>query len=685
MTPVPQAKPTAQTAPFYRPEIDGLRAFAVVVVLIHHIDPHWLPGGFLGVDLFFVISGYVVTASLARRQETNWRQMLVGFYGRRFRRLLPAMVLMTILTAILFSIVVSPANETYSQSIRTGAAALIGVSNLYLLKAGSNYFDFGTQYNPFLHTWSLGVEEQFYLLWPILVMSCGVGFRGSGKRSLQVLLLLSLLLSLASSLFYAHLVQGALTAGAFYLMPARFWQLSAGALVFLVEELWPAARPSVFILRLQAVLNPLLGSLLMVGVFLPMEPAGQFRPVAVAATALLLASLRSGGPMGRWLSQPTILTVGKSSYSLYLWHWPLIVLLRWTIGIHLWTIPPLLASIAILTRLSYGVETTFRYGAVSGKGRQQPLVLYPLASLATAGFVLALDQLAAGRLYQGKSGIDPRNFSITRRVSGTTIDSASCFLEPTAPVEASQHSERCLAQINPKLPTLFLEGDSISHSLVPLLEPLHASGQFNVGFFARGGCPMPYMEPWAENRHRLPRYQACRGHGTSRQAWLLSKVRPGDQIILATTNYVLGPASEASYVSAISHLATQLEQRGAGLILVAPLPVFAERAAIKTPLSLCFPDWFHPTWAIPSECQPFDASRQDLRQATEPVRALQARLQGQHPNIRIFDPFPLLCAPSQQRCSTHRHGLMVFNDGIHLTLSGARLLVPQWRAFLERT
>ncbi|MFN9629060.1 MAG: acyltransferase family protein [Cyanobacteriota bacterium] len=685
MNPLPQARPTAHASPSYRPEIDGLRAFAVVVVLIHHIDPHWLPGGFLGVDLFFVISGYVVTASLARRQETNWRQMLAGFYGRRFRRLMPAMLLMVALTAVLFSLVVSPANETYNQSMRTGATALIGISNLYLLKAGNNYFDFGTQFNPFLHTWSLGIEEQFYLIWPILVMSCGVGFRGSGRRSLQALLLLSLLLSLASGLLYAHLVQGPHQAAAFYLMPARFWQLSAGALVFLIEELWPVAPPSAWLPRLQVVLNPLLCGLLMVGMVLPMEPASQFRSVFVVATALLLASLRSRGPMGRWLSQPTVLAVGKSSYSLYLWHWPLIVLLRWTIGIHAWTIPPLLVIIAIFTRLSYGVETTFRFGKGSGKGPQQSLVLYPLASLATGGFVLVLDQVAAGSLYQGKSGIDPRNFSITRRVSGTTIDSASCFLEPTAPAAASQPSERCLTQANPKVPTVFLEGDSISHSLVPLLEPLHASGTFNVGFFARGGCPMPYIEPWAENRHRLPRYQACRSHSTTRQGWLLSTVRPGDQVILATTNYVLGPASEASYVSALSNLATQLEQRGAGLILVAPLPVFAERAAIKTPLSLCFPEWFHPAWAIPSECRPFDTNRQALRQASEPVRALQARLQAQHPNIRIFDPFPLLCAPEQEHCSTHRHGLMVFNDGIHLTLSGARLLVPQWRAFLERT
>lgn len=684
MKPLSEARPNAQPSPSYRPEIDGLRAIAVIAVLIHHIDPHWLPGGFLGVDLFFVISGYVVTASLARRQEANWRQMLVGFYSRRFRRLLPALLLMVALTAVLFSTFVSPANDTYSQSMRTGMASLIGVSNLYLLKQGNNYFDFGTQFNPFLHTWSLGIEEQFYLLWPLLVMACGVGFQRSGKRSLQALLVLTLVLSLGSFLFYTHLAQGPLKAAAFYLMPARFWQLSAGALVFLLEELRPFQPPWALPSRFQAGLPPLLGGLLIVGFVLPLETADQFMPIVVAATAALLACLRSRGPLGRWLSQPTVLAVGKSSYSLYLWHWPLIVLLRWTIGLHFWTIPPLLAAIALLTRASYGVETTFRFGAIGGQGWRQPIVLYPLASLVTGGFLIFLDRVAGASLYRGNSGADPRNFSITRRIDGTTIETASCFLEPTAPVDASQQARRCLARSHPNRPTLFLEGDSIAHSLLPLLEPLQASGRWNVGFFARGGCPMPYMEPWAENRHRLPRYQACRPHSTYRQAWLLSQIRPGDRVMLASTNYVLGPASEASTFAAISTFAAQLQRRGAGLILVSPLPVFAERAAIKAPLSLCFPEWFRPAWAMASECQPFFANRRDLLRASQPMRDLQARLRREHPNIAIFDPFPLLCPPEQQRCSTHQHGQMVFNDGIHLTLSGARSLSSPLTAFLDQ-
>ncbi|MFM9048181.1 MAG: acyltransferase family protein, partial [Cyanobium sp.] len=138
---------------------------AVVAVLIHHLHHQWLPGGFLGVDLFFVISGYVVTASLARREETNRQHMLAGFYTRRFRRLLPALLLMVVLTSLLLGLFVSSADDQYALSMRTGLASLFGVSNLFLLRQGTNYFDLGTQFNPVLHTWSLGIEEQFYLIW----------------------------------------------------------------------------------------------------------------------------------------------------------------------------------------------------------------------------------------------------------------------------------------------------------------------------------------------------------------------------------------------------------------------------------------------------------------------------------------------------------------------------------------
>lgn len=678
-----ETKALSHQSTTYRPEIDGLRAVAVLAVVINHIQHQWLPGGFLGVDLFFVISGYVVTASLARRKETSWRRMLAGFYTRRFRRLIPALLLMVAVTSILFSAFVSRADATYVQSMRTGLTSLFGVSNLYLQSQGNNYFDFGTQFNPFLHTWSLGVEEQFYLLWPLLVLLCGVGFKGSGKPSLLVLLLLTLLLTLTSFGLYIRLSQSSATSAAFYLMPARFWQLSAGAIVFLAQALRPAKSRRFLSPRLQSLLTWGCFSLILSGFVFAAEPASSFKPLFVAATAGLLAGLRSHSLPGRWLSAPAILAIGLSSYSLYLWHWPWIVVLRWTVGLHTWSLFPLLAVIALATWASYRVETTFRFGDISSTWVQQPLVVYPLASALTAGFVIVLARAGGQHLYLGNRAVDPENFSVTRAVRGTPIATHRCFLEPTAPASASQRSEACLVRSRPEGPTLFLEGDSLSHSMLPLLERLYASQNYNISYFGRGGCAMPFIEPWADNRHLLPRYQACRAHAQLRESFVLSHIQPGDQLVLVTGTYVQGPPSEASYLAAISRLAKNLENKGAGLILFSPLPAFAERAAIQSPFSLCFAEWFRPSWARPADCQPFAVSREALLQGNQRMRDLQHRLKRQNSNIHVFDPFPILCPPGPPTCSTHHQGIMLFNDGIHLTSTGARDLYPAFQTFLQ--
>lgn len=678
-----EAKALSHHSPAYRPEIDGLRAVAVLAVLITHIHPPGLPGGFLGVDLFFVISGYVVTASIARRQETNVKTMLAGFYTRRFRRLLPALLLMVVVTSILFSAFVSRADDIHSQSIRTGLAALIGVSNFYLLKQGSNYFDFGTQYNPFLHTWSLGVEEQFYLIWPLLVLLSGVGFKGSTKRSLFTLLFSTIVLATLSLAFYVYLSTHAALSAAFYLMPARFWELSAGAIVFLAQRCLSSASPQRPARRLQSLLQWGSIAVLLAGFLFASEPATLFKPVFVAATAGLLAGLRSQSAAGRLLSQPPLLALGISSYSLYLWHWPLIVLLRWTLGLHAQTLIPLLAAIALTTTLSFGVETRFRFGSSGSRGLQRPLLLYPLASFLTAGFTYASTTLLSEKLYLGKASMDPQNFSMRRSVRGTGISTHRCFLEPTAPAMASQGSLDCLARTRRQRPTIFLEGDSISHSMLPLLESLHASGEYNVSFFGRGGCAMPFFEPWAGDRHLLPRYQSCRQHAQLRQNFIRSHILPGDRLLLVTNTYVLGPASEAAYAAALSKLAETLQRKRAELILFTPLPAFDKRAEIKAPLSLCFLEWFRPADALSSECQPFKVSRETLLKSNQSVRNLQLRLKQQHSNIHIFDPFPILCPASWTSCSTHDQGVMLFNDGIHLTDAGARRLAPAVQAFLQ--
>lgn len=155
----------------YRPEIDGLRAFAVVAVIINHFNKDLLPSGYLGVDIFFVISGYVITSSLADRQSKNFLDFLTGFYERRIKRLVPALVVFVLITSVLISLF----NPDPWPALALGWRSLFGIFNLHLYRTATDYFAESTELNPFTHTWSLGVEEQFYLLFPLLIWFSGFG------------------------------------------------------------------------------------------------------------------------------------------------------------------------------------------------------------------------------------------------------------------------------------------------------------------------------------------------------------------------------------------------------------------------------------------------------------------------------------------------------------------------------
>lgn len=651
-----------------------------MVVMINHLHSQWLPGGFLGVDLFFVISGYVVTASLVRRRERNgWRMMMAGFYARRFRRLLPALLCMVSVVTIVFVLFVSRGDDAYAVTIRTGLASLFGVSNLYLLYQGDNYFGIGPKYNAFLHTWSLGIEEQFYLVWPLLLILCGVGFARTSRRNILALLALTTFLSIGSFALYFHLSD---TPASFYLMPARFWELAAGVLVLLLQTLHPGKgfceSRTQSLAGFRSLLDWVLLGCLLVLMSLPVPVALAWKPLFVAAAAGLLASLRGASPLGRFASLPPLLLVGGASYSLYLWHWPLIVLMRWTLGLNALSIAPLLLAIALFSALSFAVEKRFRFGR-STHGLFRPLTIYPLITLITGGLIGGITRYVAEGLYLGGSGVSPENFSFLRRVRGTSITTYQCFLDPDAPLTASTKDAGCLARPNASNPTLFLEGDSLAHSMLPLLDQLFPLG-FNVSFFGRGGCVMPYLEPWPDDRHLQPRYRECRSHSGQRQEVALSRIRPGDQLVLVNANaYVWSPRAEQSYRENVSELARRLQRKQAGLILFTPIPVFTERSPIKVPLSLCFKQWFRPDRAIPYDCRQINVSRELALRESNQMKRLQLELGAKYPNVHVFDPFPLLCPPDEALCSTHRNGQMLYADGIHLTQAGALVLYPAFR------
>ncbi|MGB3624610.1 MAG: acyltransferase family protein, partial [Henriciella sp.] len=341
----------------YRPDIDGLRAVAILAVLVFHLGFASLEGGFLGVDVFFVISGFLITAIIEKRDERK-TFTFKDFYFGRVRRLFPAMLATVIATLIAAVAIMTP--DDLMRFTNSGLGAVLSVSN-FVFYAEAGYWDTASELKPLLHTWSLGVEEQFYLCWPALLLLIFRMFRRAAWLAM-------LLITVAGIVLSEWMIRVDPSA-AFYLFPFRVFEFSMGALVLYLSRsgLWKTlgslngVRDFVFVLGLIVTL----GSIWLLGGETPF-PGLNALPVVMGAGAMILASAGEGkrvvAPL--LLSNPVAVWIGRVSYSMYLVHWPIIALYRYQTGSELILIEQAGLAAATLFAtllLHYGVERRFRY------------------------------------------------------------------------------------------------------------------------------------------------------------------------------------------------------------------------------------------------------------------------------------------------------------------------------------
>jgi peptidoglycan/LPS O-acetylase OafA/YrhL len=383
--------PSPATSTHRRLDIQGLRAIAVIMVVAFHAGLP-VPGGFVGVDVFFVISGFVITAMLHREWLNHGCIRFRNFYMKRFKRLAPALALVVAVTMIFSAIILSPFG-TQTNSARTGIGAMLSIANFVIARITGGYFDPAAETNPLLNTWSLSVEEQFYLIFPaVLVLGWVLAKRttrlsGAPFLLISVIAILSFGLTLAQT--FGQTFLGSEILLGFYSPFARAWEFAVGALLAI------ALTKITFSITAQimSVVGTVGIGLLAASLWLidgSRSSPGPWTLLPVTGTLLLLLAGTCENRVSRTLSTKPLVKIGDWSYSIYLWHWPFIVF-----SIYLWPYSPYAAIIAAVVSLApalasyYWLEQPIRQRVIKTRIQNTKLIaavmIPPLALAALVG------------------------------------------------------------------------------------------------------------------------------------------------------------------------------------------------------------------------------------------------------------------------------------------------------------
>lgn len=459
----------------YRPDIDGLRAIAILSVIIFHAFPEYLPGGFVGVDIFFTISGFLISSIISKAIEQN-RFSLREFYAHRAKRILPALIAVLLICYVWGWLALTP--PEFSQLAKHIAGGAGFVQNAILWNE-SGYFDTASELKPLMHLWSLAIEEQFYLLFPIVIW---LNWKTKLKSSISIAALLLISLSLNLQLINTDPVQ------TFFSPATRAWELLAGALLAqLIRN--PAPNLQHHLVSNQRIQNlfSTVGLLLITVSILLIKDGEKFpgwRAIfPVLGTCLLIVAGTRAWANRTLLSSSPMIAIGLISYPLYLWHWPLLSFSRIAEG----------ASLSSATRMSI-VLASFCLAGLTYKLIEKPIRFgekKAWKTISLAAVLAATTALGYGTYHQ--KGLPERFPKIYRELATFKYEykagyrEGSCFLTPT---QNSSTLEKCETtnENGNKKPILFLWGDSHAAHLYPGYKANY-SDDYEIRQRTASGCP----------------------------------------------------------------------------------------------------------------------------------------------------------------------------------------------------
>jgi len=636
----------------YKPALDGLRAAAVVAVMAYHFGASWAPGGFLGVDLFFVLSGYLITSLLVVEWDTTSTVHFAAFWARRARRLLPALFL------VLIAISIWAALEVHSDQLGTirwdSIWTLFYGANWRFIASGQSYFDLFRDPSPLRHTWSLAIEEQFYLVWPLVTFLCLWAARGR-----RWLLVSACVLGIVTStVLMSRWYQSGDPSRSYYGTDTRAGQLLLGALLGLALIAWSprnrAARAGV-----QAA--GLIGAAFCFWAFVSVGDReswlyhGGFLLFAAAAALVIAAAIQSWSPLHSVLSLRPVRWIGAISYGLYLWHWPVRVAVtadRPFFGAHLtgWTLALVRIGLTVgaATLSYYFLELPIRRGVML-RGRVAQIVA-PVAGVVTA-VVIVVATIGATA---------PPDFLVGQ----PTAAKPKLAPTPTVPLSASE-SELGVSRV-------LLLGDSVAATLGDALQQEAATHGVALSVRTRPGCGMTTAIPLLDDGSQFPWGQDCANNTIEYQTSSVREVNPDVVLWLSTwetANALFNgvptrfgtPAGDAALLNEFEAARARIGKDGARLVMLTV-----------------------PPHADTSELHPFggnDASRAQYLHLNRVLRQFAKR----HPDdVAVADLASIVCT-KKDSCPASVDGVVLRpRDGGHFEGDGPAWVAPRLYAEVIR-
>lgn len=624
----------------YRADIDGLRAIAVLAVVLFHIDPDWVPGGFAGVDIFFVISGFIITRLIAHDLAAGTFS-LTNFYLRRVKRIAPVLMAVIAVTLIAGQFVLIP--EHLEELAQSAVASVLSAANIFFTYGvDTGYFADDNTTRPLLHLWSLGVEEQFYLVWPVIVSAALMRFSLSRvlivtAAAFVVFLALSETLAQAAPVF------------AYYMLPSRAFQLLAGAFLALlcVRAGHELSRHAIGLnIAGMAGVLAVVWSLAFIGegkIF----PGINALPATLGAALIILSGIRNDGLVARILSLRPLVSIGTISYSLYLWHWPIVAYLHYA-SVPL-TLPVKLAALAVMFALSAAsfrlIEAPCRKSVLPARTILKRQLVMPASALCaicalfivTQGYgVRVLDRAYVEKASKLAADIKPAHDYgyICQRDHLTASDMTD---------------RRCIINSTGE-PDVLLWGDSNAAHYAGLIGEL--ARKEGVGFrnIAHAACSPAADAPLKSNPRRFG--AEC----IDSRNLVRAHLDRYSTIIIAGAWSVYRPHEDL--YSAMRNLILELRAKGKTVVIlgeVVRFPDFDRYCKIKELM-------------LPLDCQAKGMrERRPKQRVNEALRALAIE-KGAH----YVDFNDLICPNGS--CSAYHRDEALYYDESHLSMSGSRTL-----------